>query len=76
MKFTQFVDPIKESTWDFFQNFPSISIPKNEAEKVKKGDLRSFQVEKRDLGRPEGKGCGLKFVLFDAIGEVPNSFIG
>jgi len=34
----------------------------------------------RDLGRPEGRGSGLKFfwvsrIIFDAIGEVPNSFI-
>jgi len=80
LKLTQFVDPIKESTWDFFQNFSSISIPKNEAQKVKKRDSRIFQFEKRDLGRPEGSVCGLKFfgvsrVVFDAIGEVPNSFI-
>ena len=35
----------------------------------------------RDLDRPEGRGCGLKFfwvsrIIFHAIGEVPNSFIG
>jgi len=49
LKFTQFIDPITESSTDFFQNFSPISIPKNEAGKVKKRDLRIFQVEKHAI---------------------------
>jgi len=50
LKFTQFVDPIKEKVPEiFFQNFPSISISKNEAQKVKKRDLRIFQVKKHTI---------------------------
>ena len=33
----------------FFQNFSSISIPKNEAQKVEKRDLGIFQVEKHAI---------------------------
>jgi len=47
----------------FFRIFHPYLIPKNEAQKVKKRDLGIFQVENRDLGRPEGRGCGLNFFL-------------
>ena len=47
--FTHIVDPIKESTWDFFQNSSSISIPKNETQTVKKRDLKIFQIEKHAI---------------------------
>jgi len=49
LKFTQFVDPIKESTSDFFKHFSTISIAKNEAQKLKKRDLRILQVEKHAI---------------------------
>jgi len=78
---SQFVYPIKESTWDFFQNFAFRTIPKNEAQNVKKRDFRISKLKNTRFNPPRGKGAAWNFfwvsrVIFDAIGEVPNSFIG
>jgi len=51
------------NTWDFFQNFSSISVLKNEARKVGKRDLGIFEVEKHAIKvAPKGGGAAWIFL--------------